>query len=137
MVLEIIKLIQQIYGDFCQLCSPLNKRQYEKARKMLPVELLEILKISNGINEIMPNPNTRNTMVIDRIIYSLAEIKSETDCYLGEYGNEGVVFAGNGAGGFFILKPNGKIFLYEYFDLGEEYYANNLTDYFKKWRNKS
>ena len=116
MVLDIIKLIQQIYGDSCKLRSPLNKRQYEKARKMLPVELLEILKISNGINEIMPNPNTGNTIVIDRIIYSLAEIKSQTDCYLGEYGNEGVVFAGNGAGGFFILKPNGKIFLYEYFD---------------------
>ncbi len=135
MVLDIIKLIQQIYGDSCQLRSPLNKRQYEKARKMLPVELLEILKISNGINETMPNPNTGNNMVIDRIIYSLAEIESQTNCYLGEYGNKGVVFAGNGAGGFFILKPNGKIFLYEYFDLDEEYYADNLTDYFKKWRN--
>lgn len=83
----------------------------------------------------MPNPNTGNNMVIDRIIYSLAEIESQTNCYLEEYGNEGVIFAGNGAGGFFILKPNGKIFLYEYFDLDEEYYADNLTDYFKKWRN--
>lgn len=135
MILDIIKLIQQIYGDSCQLRSPLNKRQYEKARKILPVELLEILKISNGINETMPNPNTGNNMVIDRIIYSLAEIESQTNCYLEEYGNEGVIFAGNGAGGFFILKPNGKIFLYEYFDLDEEYYADNLTDYFKKWRN--
>ncbi len=107
MVLDIIKLIQQIYGDSCQLRSPLNKRQYEKARKILPVELLEILKISNGINETMPNPNTGNNMVIDRIIYSLAEIESQTNCYLEEYGNEGVIFAGNGGEGFFILKSFG------------------------------
>lgn len=131
--MDIINLIQQKYGDSCQLCSPLNKRQYEKAKKTLPDELLEILKISNGINEIMTDPNTRRVEVIDRIVYSFAEIKAQTDCYLDEYGEEGIVFAGNGSGGFFILKPNGKIYLYEYFDLGEEYYADSLSDYFNKF----
>ncbi|MDE6501635.1 MAG: hypothetical protein K2L10_06090 [Ruminococcus sp.] len=131
--MDIINLIQQKYGDSCQLRSPLNKRQYDKAKNILPCELLEILKISNGINEIMTNPNTMKIEVIDRIVYSLAEIKSQTNCYSSEYGGEGFVFAGNGAGGFFILKPDGKIYIYEYFDLSEEYYAESLSDYFSKF----
>ncbi|MDE5556683.1 MAG: hypothetical protein K2J32_03145 [Ruminococcus sp.] len=81
----------------------------------------------------MTNPDTMKIEVIDRIIYSLDEIKSQTNCYSNEYGSDGVVFAGNGAGGFFILKPNGKIYIYEYFDLCEEYYADSLSDYFNKF----
>ena len=131
--MNVIDLIQQRYGDSCQLRSPLNKRQYEKAKKKIPNELLEILKISNGINEVMMNPNTGKMMVIGRIMYSFAEIRTQTDCYLGEYGDEGVVFAGNGAGGYFVLKPDGKIYLYEYYDLSEKYYAESLLDYFSKF----
>lgn len=131
--MDIIKLIQKKYGNSCQLRSPLNKRQYDTAKKILPYELLEILKVSNGINEIMTNPYTRKIEVIDRIIYSLAEIKSQASYYSDEYGGEGVVFAGNGAGGFFILKPDGKIYIHEYFDLNEEYYAESLSDYFNKF----
>lgn len=130
--MDIINLIKQKYGNSCQLRSPLNKRQYNTAKKLIPAELLEILKVSNGINEIMINPNTKKTEVIGEIIYSLAEIKSQTDCYSGEYGGKGFVFAGNGAGGFFILKPDGKIHIYEYFDLNEEYYADSLYDYFNR-----
>jgi len=131
--LNIINLIKQKYGDSCQLRSPLNKRQYNIAKKILPDELLEILNVSNGINEIMTNPNIKKIEVIDRIIFSLAEIKSQTDCYLNEYGSKDIIFAGNGAGGFFVLKPDGKIYIYEYFDLGEEYYADSLSDYFNKF----
>lgn len=131
--LDIIDLILQKYGNACQLCSPLTKRQSDKARKFLPDELVEILKISNGINEVTENPDTGDIEVINEIIYSLAEIKDQTDCYLGEYGNEGFVFAGNGAGGFFILKPDGRIFAYEYCDLGEELYADCLWDYFNRF----
>ncbi len=127
---NIVNLIQQKYGDSCQLRSPLTKKQYDKARKFLPNELFEILKISNGINEVMVNPNNGKVEVIDRIVYSLAEMKKQTDCYLSEYGSEGVVFAGNGAGGFFVLKPDGRIFLYEYYDLGEEFYADSMWEYF-------
>lgn len=132
LLLDIINLIQKKYGNSCQLRSPLNKRQYNKAKNILPSELLEILKVSNGINEIMINPNTMKIEVIDNIIYSLSEIKSQTNYYSSEYGGNGIVFAGNGAGGFFILKPDGKIYIHEYFDLSEEYYAESLSDYFNK-----
>lgn len=132
--MDIIKLIQQKYGDSCQLCSPLNKKQYNKARKILPVELLEILEISNGIEELMtlPDVNDGKPFVMYNIVYSFDEIKSETESFFDLYGDEGTVFAGDGAGGFFVLKPDGTVYLYEYSDVGGEYYAASLFDYFNK-----
>ena len=132
--MSIIKLIQQKYGDSCQLCSPLDKKQYNKARKILPAELLEILEISNGIEKlaILPDVNDGKPFVMDNIVYSFDEIKSETESFFDLHGDEGTVFVGNGAGGFFVLKPDGTVYLYEYFDEGGEYYAASLFDYFAK-----
>lgn len=132
--MNIIELIQQKYGDTCRFCSPLTKRQVEKAKKYLPRELFNILRVSNGIDEIMINPNNGKTEVIDNIIYSLAEIKEQTNSYLGEIGTDGFVFAGDGAGNFFVLKSDGRIFLYEYYDFSETFYANSLLEYFDKLR---
>lgn len=66
------------------------------------------------------------------IIDPLSRIIDQTSFYHNEYGNDGIVFAGNGAGGFYILKYDGKIYLFEYFDIGEELYAESLAEYFKK-----
>ena len=125
-----VGLIQKKYGESCRLRSPITKEQYAKAKKLLPDELVDILRISNGIDETMVNPHTGEIEVIDRIIYSFAEMKGQTNCYRSEYGGEGFVFAGDGAGGFFVLKPDGRIFLYEYHDLNEEPYAESLAAFF-------
>lgn len=130
--MNIIELIEQKYGNTCRLRSPLTKRQVEKAKKYLPRELFDILQVSNGIDEIMINPNNGKTEVIDSIIYSLAEIKAQTNSYLGEIGTDGFVFAGDGAGNFFVLKSDGRIFLYEYYDFSETFYANSLWEFFDK-----
>ena len=130
--MNIIELIEQKYGDTCRLRSPLTKNQCEKAKKYVPKELFDILKVSNGIDEIMINPNNGKTEVIDSIIYSLAEIKAQTNSYLGEIGKDGFVFAGDGAGNFFVLKSDGRIFLYEYYDFSETFYANSLWEFFDK-----
>ncbi len=129
--MNIIELIKGNYGDSCQLRSGLTNKQYEKAKKQLPAELCEILKISNGINEVMINPKTNKVMVIDRIIYSFSEIKNETEHYKYEMGGEGFVFADNGAGDFYVLKPDGHITIYEYFELSESYAADSLYDFYK------
>lgn len=130
--MNIMELIQQKYGDTCRLRSPLTKNQYEKAKKYLPRELFDILQVSNGIDEIIINPNNGKTEVIDSIIYSLAEIKAQTNSYLDEIGTDGFVFAGDGAGNFFVLKSDGRIFLYEYYGFSETFYANSLWEYFDK-----
>ena len=130
--MNIIELIEQKYGNTCRLRSPLTKNQCEKAKKYLPRELFNILRVSNGIDEIMINPNNGKTEVIDSIIYSLAEIKAQTNSYQGEIGTDGFVFAGDGAGNFFVLKSDGRIFLYEYYDFSETFYANSLGEYFDK-----
>lgn len=130
--MDIIELIQQKYGDTCRLCSPLTKNQYEKAKKYLHRELLDILKVSNGIDEIMIDHNNGKTEVIDSIIYSLAEIKEQTNSYLSEIGTDGFVFTGDGSGNFYVLKSDGRIFLYEYYDFSETFYASSLWEYFDK-----
>ena len=123
--MSIIKLIQQKYGDSCQLCSPLDKKQYNKAREMLPVELLEILEVSNGIEKlvIFPDVNDGKPFVMDNIVYSFDEIKSETESFFDLHGDEGTVFAGNGAGGFFVLKPDGTVYLIILLNYDLHYYG--------------
>lgn len=126
--MDIIELIKEKYGDTCRMHSPLTKSQYSKAKKYLPKELLDILKVSNGIDEIeIINGKAEE---IKPIIYSLAHIKEQTNAFLSECGNDGFVFAENGTGDFYVLKTNGAIYVYKYFDLKEELYAESLADYF-------
>jgi len=124
-----IELIQEKYGDTCRLHSPLTKTQYRKANKYLPKELLDILKVSNGIDKI--EIINGKAEVIKPIIYSLAHIKEQTNAFLSECGNDGFVFADNGTGDFYVLKSNGSIFMYKYFDFKEAWYAESLMDYFR------
>lgn len=131
--MTITELIRELYGDSCKLCSPIDESQYIDAKTFIPEELYEILKISNGINETMKLPNREDNIIIGWIIYPFDEIKSQTKRYREEYSGEGIVFVGNGADGFFILKPDGKVFIREYLDEDEELYADSLAEYFRKW----
>ncbi len=128
--MNIIELIQEKYGDTCRLHSPLTKSQYSKAKKYLPKELLDILKVSNGIDEI--EIINAKAEVIKPIVYSLAQIKEQTNAFLSECGNDGFVFSEDGTGDFYVLKTNGAIFVYKYFYLKEELYAESLANYFNK-----
>ena len=128
--MNIIELIQEKYGDTCRLHSPLTKSQYSKAKKYLPKELLDILKVSNGIDEI--EIINGKAEAIKPIIYSLAHIKEQTNAFLSECGNDGFVFSEDGTGDFYVLKTNGAIFVYKYFYLKEELYAESLANYFNK-----
>lgn len=108
--------------------SPLTKSQYSKAKKYLPKELLDILTVSNGIDEI--EIINGKAEAIKPIFYSFAHIKEQTNAFLCECGNDGFVFAEDGTGDFFVLKNNGAIYVYKYFDFKEELYAESLADYF-------
>lgn len=108
----------------------MTKSQYSKAKKYLPKELLDILKVSNGIDEI--EIINAKAEVIKPIVYSLAQIKEQTNAFLSECGNDGFVFSEDGTGDFYVLKTNGAIFVYKYFYLKEELYAESLANYFNK-----
>lgn len=130
--MDIIDLIKTKYGENCQLRSPLAKSQYQKSRKILPKVLCDILKISNGIDEVMINPNTNKKIVINRIIYTFREINTYTDCYSYEDDINGVVFADNGIGDVYVIKPDGSITLYEESYQSETLIADSLWDFFSK-----
>ena len=129
--MNMIELIQEKYGDTCRLHSPLTKSQYSKAKKYLPTELLNILKISNGIDKIIIDNG--KSEVIGSIVFSLSHIRSQTNAYFSEFGGDGFVFSGNDKMEFYVLKPNGTIWVYHYYDLKEEFYAGSLVEFFQKY----
>ena len=131
---EVISFIQQKYGDLCQLCPPLNEEHYPLAEKMLPTTLFEVLKISNGVLELMslPNVDDGKPFPIGFIIDNFDGICSGSKEFNELFGMEGLAFAGNGAGGFYVMNSDGKIFLYEYPGEDGEYYADNIAEYISK-----
>ena len=130
-----LEIIQQKFGASCRLCPPLKEPQLSDAKALLPNDLLELLKASNGVLEMMTHPkaNDGKPFVIGSILYSFDEIVTESKTFYELYGIEGVVLAGNGAGGYFVIQPNGKIFLYEYVGEAGEYYAQNISEYISKF----
>lgn len=82
--MDILEVIKDKYGDTCKLHSPLTRSQYSKLKKYLPKKLLDILKVSNGIDEI--KITNGKVEVIKPIIYSLAQIKEQTNAFLSECG---------------------------------------------------
>ena len=89
----IIDAIKDFYDGMIKLQEPVDCDSYD-----LPEELKALLSQTNGIQETMVHPKTGEEMVIGWIVYSLDEIKKETQFYQEEYGINGVVFSGDGAG---------------------------------------
>ncbi len=130
--MDIIDAIRKKYGGNIRLCAPLDDEMFEQSKKFLPEELAELLRISDGILETMPHPKTGEIMDIYYIVDTFENILSETKRYREEHVGEGFVFAGNGAGDSYVLKPDGKIFLMEYIDNDEEFCAESLSAFFEK-----
>lgn len=131
---DVISLIQQKFGDLCRLCPPLDEEQYPLAEKMLPATLFEVLKISNGVLELMSLPNVDDGKPFDIgfIIDNFEGMCSGSKEFNELYGIEGLAFAGNGAGGFYVMNPDGKIYLYECVGEDGECYADNIAEYISK-----
>ena len=131
---DIIELIKQKYGDLCQLCPPLDEEKYPLAEKMLPAVLFEALKISDGVLELMSHPNVDDgkPFPIGFIIDSFEGICANSRELSELYGVEGLAFAGNGAGGYYVIDPDGKIYLYECVGEEGECYAENIREYILK-----
>lgn len=131
---DVISFIQQKFGDLCQLCPPLNEGQYPLAEKMLPNMLFEVLKISNGVLQLMslPNVDDGNPFPIGFIIDDFDGMCVGSKEFNELYGMDGLAFAGNGAGGFYIMNPDGKIYLYECVGEDGECYAENIMEYISK-----
>ncbi len=125
-------MIRKKYGDMCSLRPPLEKERYDEARSVLPAELFELLKLCDGIDELMvlPNANDGKPFVSDCILYSFDEILATTKDFADIYGEDGIVFSGNGAGGCYVIMPDGTVYLYEFPGEDGDFCAPCLTEYF-------
>lgn len=121
----IIDVIRDLYKGMIKLQAPVDCEGYD-----LPEELKMLLRQSNGIQETMFHPQNGKEIVISWIVYSLDEIIRETQYYKEEYGINGVVFSGDGAGNPFYIS-DGKIFEYDPIYNESILKANSLEEFYK------
>ena len=121
----IIDVIADFYDGMIKLQEPVDCDSFD-----LPKELKELLSQTNGIQEIMVHPQTGEEIVIGWIIYSLDEIKKETQFYKEEYGINGVVFSGDGAGNPYYIS-DGKIYEFDPIDNESIFKADSLEEFYK------
>ena len=121
----IIDVIADFYDGMIKLQEPADCNNYD-----LPEELKKLLIQTNGIQEIMIHPQTGEEMVIGWIVYSLDEINRETQFYREEYGINGVVFSGDGAGNPYYIS-DGKIFEFDPIDNESILKADSLEEFYK------
>lgn len=130
----VIEQIKTLYGDACRLCPPLDAAQYDAARAFLPAALFEMLKVCNGIEELMslPNVDDGEPFSVYWILESLEGMQSFTQEFSELFSEEGTVFAGDGAGGFYVLKPDGAVYYYECPGEEGDCIAENLAAFYTK-----
>ena len=97
----------------------------------MPEALFALLCVSNGIGETMLHPKTGKEMMINWIVYPYEMIVEWTAFFTTNYGLKGVVFADDGAGEPYIIKPDGIITCFNGIDNEETKIADTLFNYFK------
>lgn len=118
-------IIRETYNGMIKLHGPADCSGRE-----LPGELEELLLQTDGIAETMPHPKTGEEMVIGWIVYPLDTIEKETSYYRKEYGINGVVFSGDGAGDPFYIS-DGKIYEFDPIDNESTLKADSLEEFFR------
>lgn len=127
-VMDYIRTISHMYNGNILLHSPCK----EDCKTDFPEELCSILKISNGIDETMLEPNTGERISITCVLYSYEQIVRESELYQKEYGIEGFIFTDDGAGNSYVLKSDGTVTCYNVLDDEEVQIAGSLYDFYKQ-----
>lgn len=117
-----ICLINAMYNNNIRLHTPLKIFD-----SVLPNSLLEILNVSDGIEEVISIGDRKES--IGWILYSYEMIKKNTEFYTTEYGINGYIFSDDGAGNVFVMKDNESIYLFNAIDGKEEYFAESLAEF--------
>lgn len=94
-----IRLINKMYNNNIRLHTPL-----QNIDSGMPTALLEILSVSDGIEEVISVGDRKES--IGWILYSYEMIKNNTGYYTAEYGINGYIFSDDGAGNVFVMKDN-------------------------------
>jgi len=124
----LIDVIRDSYNGMIRLQPPADCIEYS-----LPEELKTLLSQSDGIQDTMILPQNGEEIVVGWIVYSLDEIKRETQYYKEEYGINGIVFSGDGAGNPFYIS-DGKIYEFDPIDNESILKADSLEEFFTSQR---
>ncbi len=116
-----ICLICEMYNNNILLHNPLQIDD-----SSMPTELIEILRVSNGIEEVITVKDKKES--IGWILYSYEMIKNNTGYYAEKYGIKGYVFSDDGAGNVFIIKKD-CVYLFNVIDNEEDLFAESLVKF--------
>jgi len=111
-----------MYNNNIRLHTPL-----QNIDSGMPTALLEILSVSDGIEEVISVGDRKES--IGWILYSYEMIKSNTEYYAAEYGINGYIFSDDGAGNVFVMKDDESIYLFNAIDGEEDYFAGALAEF--------
>ena len=125
--MDYISRIRDIYDGNIMLHDPYKGRNEGN----IPEELYALLCISNGLGETMLHPKTGEEMMIAWIVYPYEMIVEQTAFFNANYGIKGVVFADDGAGDPYIIKPDGEITCFNGIDNEETRISDALSTFFK------
>lgn len=117
-----IRLINEMYNNNIRLHTPL-----QNIDSGMPTALLEILSVSDGIEEVISVGERKES--IGWILYSYEMIRNNTEYYTAEYGINGYIFSDDGAGNVFVMKDDESIYLFNAIDGEEEYFAESLAKF--------
>ena len=117
-----ICLINEMYNNNIRLHSPL-----QSIACGMPTALLEILCVSDGIEEVISVGDRKES--IGWILYSYEMIKNNTEYYKTKYGINGYIFSDDGAGNVFVMKEDESIYLFNAIEGEENYFAKSLVEF--------
>lgn len=130
----LLKLIQLSYNNI-YLKNGATSKQIDSLKKSIgfkiPNELLDLLSISNGIEETIYISQINQVKSISHIIYPIDIILSETKFYFKEYAlNNILIFTNDENGNPYLLKDDYKVYLFNSIDGELQLYANNILEFF-------
>lgn len=121
-----LQRLRRLYDGNIRLCPPYTGA----AEANFPPELLAVLQVSNGVEEVMAHPRTGEVLPIGWVLYPYRQILEETSFLAQERGPEGWVFSTNGAGDPYLLKADGTVTCYDATDGSECPVADSLERFY-------
>ena len=125
--MDYISRMRELYDGNILLHAPYRGSDEDN----VPEALYTLLRFSNGIGETMRHPGTGEEMMIAWIVYPYEMIAEETRFFATNYGIKGVVFADDGTGDPYLIKPDGTITHFHCMDNEEIKITDTLFEYFK------
>lgn len=127
--------INKKYPDGVKLKIPVSYKNIKKIEKKFNIKLddnlIEILKICDGIIELIKEPETGKSIEISDILFSVNDIIESTDFISQEYELKNyIAISGDDSGNYFLMKSgNPQVYIFDTIDKEINLYSKNIIEF--------